>query len=194
MTCGTAVPQQLPLAAADALSAPRWANTTVLSNEVAAAVCELEPQLGRELPVHGGGTLIRWLLDTTLVDDLTLLTVPVVIDQGRAVPRRRPGHRSRMGGIAVHPQRGDDPGLPTHRVPAVRNGHGRHEACDYRYIFREAVRTAATDGLCPVGTPATPPSRHNDRSPSRARQPQVSRPVRVGRSSTCGSSALRCRN
>ena len=82
MTCGTAVPQQLPLAAADALSAPRWANTTVLSNEVAAAVCELKSQPGRELPVHGGGTLIRWLLDTTLVDDLTLLTVPVVIDQG----------------------------------------------------------------------------------------------------------------
>jgi hypothetical protein len=26
--------------------------------------------------------LIRWLLDTTLVDDLTLLTVPVVIGQG----------------------------------------------------------------------------------------------------------------
>jgi riboflavin biosynthesis pyrimidine reductase len=29
-----------------------------------------------------GATLIRWLLDTTLVDDLTLITFPVVIGQG----------------------------------------------------------------------------------------------------------------
>jgi hypothetical protein len=26
---------------------------------------------------------------------------------------------------AVHPERGVDPGLPAHRPPAVRNGHGR---------------------------------------------------------------------
>jgi dihydrofolate reductase len=82
MTWGAAVPHQLPLAVADALPAPRWANTTILANEVAAAVGELNAQPGRELQVHGGGTLIRWLLDRQLVDELILLTYPVVIGQG----------------------------------------------------------------------------------------------------------------
>jgi dihydrofolate reductase len=32
--------------------------------------------------VHGSGNLIRWLLDNRLVDEITLLTYPVVIGQG----------------------------------------------------------------------------------------------------------------
>jgi dihydrofolate reductase len=32
--------------------------------------------------VHGSGSLIRWLFDNQLVDDITLLTVPVVVGQG----------------------------------------------------------------------------------------------------------------
>ena len=43
-----------------------WADTTVLSREVAAAVGELRAKPGRELQVHGSGTLIRWLLDNDL--------------------------------------------------------------------------------------------------------------------------------
>jgi riboflavin biosynthesis pyrimidine reductase len=131
MTCSAAVPQQLPLAAADALSALRWANTTVLSNEVAAAVGELKAQPGRELQVHGGGTLIRWLLDHHLVDDLTPLTVPMVIGQGtRLFPDAAPDTAPARVESRSTPRRGDDPVLPAHRAPAARNGHGRHEACD----------------------------------------------------------------
>ena len=32
--------------------------------------------------MHGSGNLVRWLLDNHLVDEITLLTYPVVVGQG----------------------------------------------------------------------------------------------------------------
>jgi dihydrofolate reductase len=61
---------------------PKWANTTVLSGDVEAAIGELKAKPAGELQVHGSGALVRWLLDNQLVDEITLLTVPVVIGQG----------------------------------------------------------------------------------------------------------------
>jgi dihydrofolate reductase len=68
--------------ASNSLTDPQWASTTVLSGDVAAAIGELRAAPGGELQVWGSGTLIRWLLDHRLVDEIVLLTYPVIVGQG----------------------------------------------------------------------------------------------------------------
>ncbi|MEU4294685.1 dihydrofolate reductase family protein [Kribbella sp. NPDC026596] len=64
------------------LTDPQWPETTLLTGDVAAAIRELKAKPGGELQVHGSATLIRWLLDNDLVDELTLLVIPVILGQG----------------------------------------------------------------------------------------------------------------
>ena len=90
---GVALKQTPKYVASNTLTGAEWADTTVLSGELAAAISELKAKPGGELQVHGSGALIRWLLENDLVDQMTLLIVPAVLGQGaRLFPRGRPGH------------------------------------------------------------------------------------------------------
>ena len=77
--------------ASTTLTEPGWANTTVLSGNLATAIRELKAKPGGELQVHGSGNLVRRLFDNRLVDEITLLIYPLIIGQGtRLFPESGP--------------------------------------------------------------------------------------------------------
>jgi dihydrofolate reductase len=109
--------------ASTTLTDPQWANTTVVSGDVAAAVRELKSQPGRELQVHGSGALCRWLLDHELVDEMNLFVFPVVVGQGtRLFPATGPDialelvdSRATPAGISIQVYR--PTGRPQYAMP-----------------------------------------------------------------------------
>jgi len=79
---GVALNEKPKYVASTTLTDPQWADTTVLSGDISAAIDELKANPGGELQVHGSGALIRWLLDNQMVDEITLFTFPIVVGQG----------------------------------------------------------------------------------------------------------------
>jgi dihydrofolate reductase len=87
-----------------------WQNSTIVNGDVVAGIRRLKEQPGRELQVHGSGTLVRTLLEHDLVDELRLLVFPVVVGAGRrlfadagvATKLRLVDARTTGSGVAIH--------------------------------------------------------------------------------------------
>jgi dihydrofolate reductase len=77
--------------ASTTLSDPAWSGTTVLSDDLATAIADLKAKPQGEPQVHGSGALTRWLLENDLVDEMTLIVIPVILGQGtRLFPETGP--------------------------------------------------------------------------------------------------------
>lgn len=106
---GVALNETQKYVASTTLSAPQWANTTVLDGDLTAAIEELKSAPGGELQVHGSGALIRWLLANELVDEMTMIVIPVIVGLGaRLFPESGPdlalellGSRVDSKGVAI---------------------------------------------------------------------------------------------
>jgi dihydrofolate reductase len=65
------------------LGEPEWANTTVLTGDVADAVARLRREQDGDIVVHGSAMLAQALLENDLVDELRLMVFPVVLGSGK---------------------------------------------------------------------------------------------------------------
>ena len=63
------------------LTEASWENSTVISGDVAAELTTLKQDT--RLGTTGSATLVRWLLEAGLVDELHLLVHPVVVGSGK---------------------------------------------------------------------------------------------------------------
>jgi dihydrofolate reductase len=79
---GVALNTKPKYVASTTISEPERANTTVLGGDLFAALTQLKGSAGGELQVHGSSRLVRWLLEHDLVDEMELITIPVVVGQG----------------------------------------------------------------------------------------------------------------
>jgi len=60
-----------------------WGPTTVISGDVGAVLGALKHQPGGDIAVGASGTLVRFLLQAGLLDELTLFVHPVAVGVGR---------------------------------------------------------------------------------------------------------------
>jgi dihydrofolate reductase len=66
------------------LTEPTWQNTTVVTGEPEAVAAELTSlKADTRLGTTGSATLVRWLLEQGLVDELHLLVHPIVVGHGK---------------------------------------------------------------------------------------------------------------
>jgi dihydrofolate reductase len=99
--------------ASTTLTDPAWAGSTVLQGDLATAIAAIKAKDAGTVLVPGSGALVRWLLANDLVDQLDLVTYPVIVGQGtRLFPDAGPdtalellASRTTPGGITIQTYR-----------------------------------------------------------------------------------------
>lgn len=68
-----------------------WANTTIVSADAAARIAGLKAGPGSNITVNGSISLVRWLLQQGLLDELDVMVFPLVLGSGaRLFPEGTP--------------------------------------------------------------------------------------------------------
>ncbi len=65
------------------LERPQWANTTVISENVAESIAKLKRETDGVILVAGSGRLVATLLAHDLVDELSLMVFPTILGRGK---------------------------------------------------------------------------------------------------------------
>nr|WP_311132293.1 dihydrofolate reductase family protein [Nonomuraea gerenzanensis] len=60
-----------------------WANTTIVTGDVAARLREIKERAEGDLQISGSATTVGWLLANGLLDELNLLVHPIVVGHGQ---------------------------------------------------------------------------------------------------------------
>lgn len=60
-----------------------WQNSTLVKEPLAEAINKLKMQPGKNISVQGSPTLVRSLLQSDLLDELTLMIHPVIVGRGK---------------------------------------------------------------------------------------------------------------
>ena len=66
----------------NSLTEATWENTTVVTGDVRAGIVRLK-QENEQIGTTGSATLVRWMVEQGLVDELHLLVHPVVVGKGK---------------------------------------------------------------------------------------------------------------
>ncbi|MFC4121597.1 dihydrofolate reductase family protein [Nonomuraea zeae] len=59
-----------------------WNNTTVIREDPAERIAQLKKEIEGDILIFGSAALVRWLLGERLIDELRLVTYPVVAGKG----------------------------------------------------------------------------------------------------------------
>jgi dihydrofolate reductase len=64
-------------------SVDEWQNSTLIKGNAVEEVTKLKQQPGKNIGVTGSGSVVRWLLENNLLDELRLLVHPIVVGSGK---------------------------------------------------------------------------------------------------------------
>jgi dihydrofolate reductase len=89
---------------------PKWHNSTVIKDDVAAEITRLKKQAGGPILVAGSRTLVHTLMEHNLIDEYRIMIFPVVLGSGRRLfpetPHKTVLHladtRTFGSGVVVH--------------------------------------------------------------------------------------------